>query len=297
MKKPIERSRLLRSLFFPHPAVVAVCVPAAAALLAATFLVWGENHPIAYLVYPFSAYALVVLCTGVVPLGRAAFARVQRIPLVGRLLRDLPFRARAALYASLGVNLVYAGMNAASGLRQRSVWFVTLAVYYLFLAVMRFSLVRCTRRAGADLPGEYRRYRFCGVLLVLMNAALAGVVVLVLHRGGGFRYSGFMIYAMAAYAFYATIAGVVNLVRYRRYNSPVLTASRALSLAAALVSMLSLEVAMLAAFSTEEQAAFSTGMIAGSGFGVCAVVAGLGTAMWVQANRALRRSPATTPRR
>ena len=67
--------------------------------------------------------------------------------------------------------------------------------------------------------------------------------------------------------------------------------------AAALVSMLSLEVAMLAAFSTEEQAAFSTGMIAGSGFGVCAVVAGLGPAMWVQANRALRRSPATPPRR
>ena len=33
MKKPIERSRLLRSLFFPHPAVVAVCVPAAAALV------------------------------------------------------------------------------------------------------------------------------------------------------------------------------------------------------------------------------------------------------------------------
>lgn len=67
--------------------------------------------------------------------------------------------------------------------------------------------------------------------------------------------------------------------------------------AAALVSMLSLEVAMLAAFSTEEQAAFSAGMIAGSGFGVCAMVAGLGAAMWVQANRALRRSPAATPRR
>ena len=58
--------------------------------------------------------------------------------------------------------------------------------------------------------------------------------------------------------------------------------------AAALVSMLSLEAAMLAAFSTEEQAAFSTRTIAGSGFGARAVVAGLGTAMWVQANRALR---------
>lgn len=65
----------------------------------------------------------------------------------------------------------------------------------------------------------------------------------------------------------------------------------------AAAAMLSLEAAMLAAFSTEEQAAFSAGMIAGSGFGVCAMVAGLGTAIWVQANRALRRSPATTPRR
>ena len=38
MKKPIERSRLLRSLFFPHPAVVAVCVPAAAALVSTLLL-------------------------------------------------------------------------------------------------------------------------------------------------------------------------------------------------------------------------------------------------------------------
>lgn len=204
-----------------------------------------------------------------------------------RLLTDLPFRARAGLYASLGVNLLYAGMNAAAGLRGRSVWAATLAVYYLLLAVMRFSLARYARRAdfGADLPGERRRARLCGGLLAVMTLALAGVVVLVLHREGGFRYSGFMIYAMAAYAFYVTIMGAVNLVRYRRSPSPVLLAARAVSLAAALVSMLALEVAMLARFSTPEQALFCTRMIAGSGGAVCALVAGLGGYLFIRTGR------------
>lgn len=288
MRRPIDGRRLGRRLLFPHPAIVAVSVPAAAALLAGTFLLWGEEHPLAYVAYGFSAYALVIFCASFVPLGRAAYAQAQRVPFVRRFLCDVPFRAKVTLHASLAVNLVYAGMNAVSGVRGRSVWFATLAVYYLFLAVMRFSLVRYTRRAGADLPGEYRRYRLCGILLVLMNLALAGVVVLVLHRGGGFSYTGYMIYAMAAYAFYATIMGVVNLVRYRRYHSPVLSAARAVSLAAALVSMLSLEVAMLTAFGTDEQTDFNRLMIACFGFAVCAIVAGLGLAMWARANRALR---------
>ena len=63
-------------------------------------------------------------------------------------------------------------------------------------------------------------------LLAALFCALFGFVY---ERFSHEVYSGFMIYAMAAYTFYATIAGVVNLVRYRRYNSPVLTASRAVS--------------------------------------------------------------------
>ena len=287
MRRPADWRRLGRRLLYPHPAVVALCVPAGAAGLAYVFLVAGSDSPAAYPLYLFSVYALTILCAGTVRAAGRLAARVRQVPLVRRLLTDLPFRARAGLYASLGVNLLYAGMNAAAGLRGRSVWAATLAVYYLLLAVMRFSLARYARRAdfGADLPGERRRARLCGGLLAVMTLALAGVVVLVLHREGGFRYSGFMIYAMAAYAFYVTIMGAVNLVRYRRSPSPVLLAARAVSLAAALVSMLALEVAMLARFSTPEQALFCTRMIAGSGGAVCALVAGLGGYLFIRAGR------------
>jgi hypothetical protein len=54
--------------------------------------------------------------------------------------------------------------------------------------------------------------------------------------------------AMAAYSFVALTAAIVNVVKYRKYNSPVFSASKVISLAAALVSMLTLESTMLKTF-------------------------------------------------
>ena len=54
--------------------------------------------------------------------------------------------------------------------------------------------------------------------------------------------------AMAAYTFTTLATAIVNVIRYRKYNSPVYSASKAISLAAALVSMLTLESTMLTTF-------------------------------------------------
>lgn len=141
---------------------------------------------------------------------------------------------------------------------------------------------------GTNMRGEWLRYRACGAILVAMTAALAGVIVLVLHNSGGFTYAGYLIFIMAMYAFYTTIMGIVNLVRYRRYKSPAMSASRAVSLASALVSMLSLEVAMLTEFGSESEAGFRTGMILGSGVAVCLTVTGLGCYMIARSVKELR---------
>ena len=92
-----------------------------------------------------------------------------------------------------------------------------------------------------------------GVLfaLVVMNQALAGIVFYIVKQNRGFTYSGTLIYAMAAYTFYITISAAVNVARFRKHGSPLLSAAKAISLTAALVSMLSLETAMLAQFGAE----------------------------------------------
>ena len=111
------------------------------------------------------------------------------------------------------------------------------------------------------------------------------------HSGGPPKwelpYAGSLIYAMALYTFYVTIMAVVNLVRYRKYQSPAMSAAKAINLAAALVSMLSLETAMLAQFGGGET--FRQLMTASTGGSVCVIVVGMGVYMTVHASKQLKK--------
>ena len=74
---------------------------------------------------------------------------------------------------------------------------------------------------------------------------------------------------MAIYAFYTTISAIVNLIKYRKQVSPVVSASKAINLTVAMISMLSLEVAMLAEFSAPENREFDKIMVSITGAVVC----------------------------
>lgn len=288
--------KFLHRLLFPGTAIVLLSVPVAAVLLAYTFLAAEDDSPIAYASYAVSAYSLTIVCINLVPVIRKGSLWVHRNPYVSRYLEDVPFKLRVSLHLSLSINLLYAGVNALSGILYHSVWFGTLAAYYIFLAVMRYLLVRHAHKNGfgRNRTAELKRYRLCGAILMMMNIALAGVVVLVLHQNQGFHYNGFLIYVMALNTFYITIMAVINVVRYRKYQSPVMSAARAVNLGAALVSMLSLETAMLTQFGGGEY--FRRVMIAATGGAVCAAVVGMGIYMIVHSTLQLRKMEKSPPK-
>lgn len=284
--------KVFYSLLFPKTAIVILSVPVSAGLLLYTFLVAGEESPLAYISYIVSAYSLTIVCTNLVPVVKKGKRWVRQNPYISRYLEDIPFKLRVSLNLSLGVNLLYAIVNALSGIYYHSVWFGTLAAYYIFLAVMRFLLVRYAHKNGfgENRAAEQKRYRACGIILIMMNLTLAGVVILVLHQNQGFEYAGFLIYLMALYTFYITVMAVINVVRYRKYHSPVMSAAKAINLAAALVSMLSLETAMLSQFDDGSTGPyFCQIMIGFSGGAVCAIVVGMGVYMLIQSTRQLRK--------
>lgn len=197
------------------------------------------------------------------------------------------FRAGVSLYQGFFINLVYIVMKLVSGILYRSTWFIALAVYYILLAVMRFLLVR--RLNVQDEGAELRRYRLCGVMLLFMNQALAGIVIFMVHQNQGFDYPGLLIYAMALYAFYAVILAIINVVKTRRHNSPILSAAKAINLVAAMVSILSLETAMLAQFGGNDDPMFRKAMTAATGGGVCTIVIGMASYMIWRANKNLKK--------
>lgn len=207
-----------------------------------------------------------------------------------RYLSDAAYRSEVALYGGVGVNLLYIAVNLVSGIWHRSLWFVALAVYYLLLSSARYVLLRYVSRtpAGLDLRAEYRRSRACGILLMLMNQALIGILILVLRQGESYYYPGHLIYAMAAYAFYALAAAIVNAVKIRRLGSPVLSAARTVGLTAAIVSMLALETAMFARFGGDSPG-FHRLMISATGGAVYLIVLAMALFMVIRSSVRLKQ--------
>ena len=91
------------------------------------------------------------------------------------------------------------------------------------------------------------------------------ILFLMISEGRTFHHNEITTIAMAAYTFTAFTTAIVNLVKYRKYNSPVLSAAKAVSLAAACVSMLTLEATMLTTFGGGEDAQFRRLMLGGTG--------------------------------
>ncbi|MGN0747376.1 MAG: hypothetical protein ACI4ML_11920 [Aristaeellaceae bacterium] len=282
--------RIGKRLLFPGRAVLLAGVPLAAALLAYAFAVEGGEGIVAYVAYAFSAYMTVAVCACMPRLVREASARARRSPWIQRYLTDVHVRMHVSLHLSLGINLLYAVMKLLMGAYYRSVWFGTLGVYYALLTALRFMLLGHVRRKepGKELVSELKLCRLCGAVLLPMTVALSGVVILALDRNEGFSYAGYLIYVAAMYAFYAVISAAVNLVKYKKYHSPVMSAAKAVSLASALVSIFALETAMLTQFGQEREPLFRRVMVTATGAGICVIILGMAMVMMLHATRRLR---------
>lgn len=283
--------KICNRILFPGIPVVMISIPIATTLLLYTFLEAGEESLISYVAYCVSAYSLVIVCVVAFPAMRRGYRRIRQNPQLSRYFEDIPFKLRISLHVSFGANLLYAVINGVSGIYYHSVWFGTLAAYYILLSMMRYWLVRYTHKTsfGENQEAEWKWYRLCGVILILMNMTLTGVIILVLHQNRSFSYAGFLIYGIALYTFWITILSVVNLIRYRKRNSPAMSAARMVNVTAALVSMLSLEIAMLTQFDNGTNAPyFRQTMVGFTGGAVCMIVIGLGVSMVMRGSREIR---------
>ncbi|MGN0695231.1 MAG: hypothetical protein ACI4J5_00540 [Oscillospiraceae bacterium] len=287
---------IFKKLIYPRGWVMIILTVISAAALVCIFVKGYDTHPVSCAFYVLSAYTLTVVCiffAKVLPKKyRAAKQIVYDHPIGGRFMTDPKFKTHVTLYCSLGINMLYAATNMFSGIFYRSVWSITLSVYYIILAVMRFLLVRFVGRVGIgrDRINELKSYRVCGLILLTLNIVLAGVVILVISKDQSFEYAGVLIFAMAAYTFYITIAAVVNLVKYRKYDSPVMSAAKVINFAAALVSVLSLETAMLSRFGSEDKSPyFDRIMIGATGAAVFVIIVSVSIYMTIRSTKEIKK--------
>ena len=95
---------------------------------------------------------------------------------------------------------------------------------------------------------------------------------------------------MVSTVFTAFFVAVVNVVKYKKYRSPVFSASKAISFAAACVSMLTLTSTMLTTFSDGTMDALTQKlMLGGVGFAVSGVIVVMAVYMIAKSTKKLNK--------
>ncbi len=246
----MDIKKICKALLFPHIAIMILLVPLSTVLLVGSMVFVGTESAIAYISYVLSAYTLTVWCIKIPYLIKFIRTFKSENKYARKWQDDTRLRVNTSLYGSFAWNILYAIFQLCLGIYHRTFWFCSLGAYYICLGIMRFFLLGHTRKyaPGERMKNELIKYRACGSVFLVMNLALALIIFFMVYFNRTFEHHMITAIAMAAYTFAALTTAIINVIKYRKYNSPVFSASKAISLAAALVSMLTLESTMLTTF-------------------------------------------------
>lgn len=281
-----------KALLFPPVAVAVILLPAATVFMICAMTALGTEGPIATASYVLAFYTLTIWCVRMPQIVASCrrFKKTNKYAL--RWSEDVRLRMNVSLYGAFFWNGAYAIFQLCLGAYHRSFWYYSTAGYYILLSAMRFSLAGHTRKykPGEKMRAELVQYLACGIVFLLMNLALTVMIFFMVFLDWTFRHHQITTIAMAAYTFTAFTMAVISLVKYRKYNSPVYSASKAISLAAACVSMLTLEATMLTTFDDGTTDLVTRRSILGiSGGAVSGFIIAMAVYMIARASKALKQ--------
>lgn len=246
----MDWKKIGKALLFPHIAIMLFLIPIATVFLVYCMVFLGTKTVAAIASYVLAAYTLTVWCFKIPYLIRffKTFKNENKYAKIWK--NDTGLRVRVSLYGTLIWNTAYALLQLGMGFWHHTFWFYSLAGYYVSLAVMRFFLAHHTSRhkPGEKMLDELKKYRACGIVFLVMNLTLVLIISFMVYWNRTFHHHEITTIALAAYTFTSLTFAIINTVKYRKYHSPVYSASKAISLASACVSMLTLESTMLTTF-------------------------------------------------
>lgn len=158
------------------------------------------------------------------------------------------------------------------------------------LGTMRFFLLNHTRvyKANEENTKEIQKYILCGYLLLFMNLALSLIVFFIVYWNRTFNHHMITTIAMAAYTFFTFTMAIINLIKYKKYQSPIYSAAKMITLIAACVSMLVLETTMLTTFGETESQVVKQVMLSLTGIAVIGFAIVMSILMIFKGNKMLK---------
>ncbi|MBR2496390.1 MAG: hypothetical protein IKB66_03990 [Clostridia bacterium] len=246
----MDWKKLGKALLFPHIAIMIILIPIATVFLVYSMVYLGTNSIVAIISYVIAFYTLLIWCFKIPHLIKFFKNFKNQNKYAKKWQEDTNLRVNVSLYGTLFLNVAYALLNLGLGFTHKTFWFYSLAAYYIILALMRFFLASYTTKnaPGTNYMEELKKYRVCGIIFLILNLALSVIIFFMVYWNRTFNHHEITTIAMAAYTFTSFTLAIINMVKYRKNNSPVYLASKSINLASTCVSMLTLESTMLTTF-------------------------------------------------
>ncbi|WP_315108885.1 hypothetical protein [Clostridium intestinale] len=288
----------LKRLLLPPYWIVITGVPLATYGLIIIFIKQWQDKPLAYIAYIFSAYILASFLFKIHQIHHKIVSKfldfkvvniILSHPFIQMFFNDVLFRGKVSLYQGMFVNIMFAVFKLINSWVYKSIWFGAVAVYYISLSIIRYVLVYFIKKSSNHddkVKQQYKGYRICGFLMLFLNIAMTGMVIQMVWNNQSYKYPGYIIYISALYSFYAFTISIINIFKYSKLHSPLISASKILSFSGALMSILSLQTAMITQFGGES--GFQRLMNSLVGGSVCLIVFGLAIYMIIKGNKELK---------
>ena len=290
MKKKLRNGFLHRSgwkKLFPFPVWADVLLMMAFG----TGLIWVfvnglEQWWPAYILYGLSAYSLTALCIKLPGAIRMVKVWLKNHPRVEELLKNKELRFKLELYIEQFINFAYGIFKIISGVLVGSAWIGADGIYNFAQALIQlFQILR--RKKPGSIQRQWKSYRFCGVLILLMHLTLIGIVFQMVNWHRVEETGEIIIIATAAFAFYKFVSAFLDIAKDRKHEHPIDSSVRMLELSQAIFAMFSLQAGLLHTFGAGES--WEHWMNLAVGCVVCLMTLAMGVYMIRRANREMKQ--------
>ena len=216
--------------------------------------------------------------------------RLKKYALFRPVLENYGIRTITVIVGGAILNLLFAFCNGIVASQYSSIWYGSIAGYYLMVAVQRLFILfsyyivkKKSKDAFALAKGKQAVYLANGAVIVPLAIALAVASVQMVLSDRPAKTGDIMAITCAAYTFYKIGMAIRHFIKVRRMKDPFLQTIRNIGIVDALVSVLVLETTLIPTFGQMDQDMRL--IVAISAFVIVSFTIGIGSYMIIEGTK------------
>lgn len=229
--------KIIKLIFFPGMPAILFFAVMATFFYVLSFSEKQRSNIFTFIAYTITAYVLITVIAdtpkALVNIKKALWGKGKSTCIIF----SKEFRTKLALYFGWLLNLSYAAFKMFVSVLYNSFWFSIEAIYYLMLGVIRFSLVKFEKENQDSVLLEWKAYRQCGYLMLILNLLITIIINISSKNNKIYEYSNVVLYVSGGYTLYRLISSLIQMISFRKCGRPILSAAKAINISASALSL------------------------------------------------------------